>query len=160
MHLNMCVYIYIYMLVIYHSLFISITRILIIYICIYMFVINLSLFISFSVSVTTILFMFTYIYTLPSGWRGHTLAKELTAATRIMQSSSCELSTLVSSKTQCKQAKATTWCLIIPKLSDTKSNVKLGRFQSQLEASCVSSHSDELWYNERVCLWMTIYIYI
>ena len=36
---------------------------------------------------------------------------------------------------------------------DTKSNVKLGRFQSQLEASCVSSHTDELWYNETVCGW-------
>ena len=29
-----------------------------------------------------------------------------------------------------------------------------------LEAYCVSSHTEELWYNETVCLWMTIYIYI
>ena len=28
---------------------------------------------------------------------------------------------------------------------DTKPNVKLGGFQSQLEASCVSRHADELW---------------
>ena len=43
---------------------------------------------------------------------------------------------------------------------DTKSNVKLGGFQSQLEVSCVSSHTEELWYNETVCLCMTIYIRI
>ena len=43
---------------------------------------------------------------------------------------------------------------------DTKSNVKLGEFQSQLEVSFMSSHTEELWYNETVCLWMTIYIYI
>ena len=36
------------------------------------------------------------------------LGKELTAATCIMQSSSNELSTLVSSKAKCKQTKATT----------------------------------------------------
>ena len=28
---------------------------------------------------------------------------------------------------------------------DTKSNIKLGGFQSQVEASRVSSHTDELW---------------
>ena len=39
-------------------------------------------------------------------------------------------------------------------------DTKLGGFQSQLEASYVSSHTEELWYNETVCLWMTIYIYI
>ena len=44
--------------------------------------------------------------------------------------------------------------------SDTKSNVKLSRFRFQLQASYVSSHTEELWYNETVCLWMTIYIYI
>ena len=43
---------------------------------------------------------------------------------------------------------------------DTKSNVKLGGFRSQLQASNLSSHTEELWYNETVCLWMTIYIYI
>ena len=36
------------------------------------------------------------------------LAKKLMAATRIMQSSSNELSTQVSGKAKCKQAKATT----------------------------------------------------
>ena len=45
---------------------------------------------------------------------------------------------------------------LLAEWSDTKSNVKLGGFQSQLQASCVSSHSEELWYNETVCLWMTI----
>ena len=43
---------------------------------------------------------------------------------------------------------------------DTKSNVQLGGFRSQLQASYVSSHTEELLYNETVCLWMTIYIYI
>ena len=36
--------------------------------------------------------------------------------------------------------------------SDTKSNVKMDRFRSQLQASYVSSHTEELWYNETVCL--------
>ena len=31
---------------------------------------------------------------------------------------------------------------------DTLSSINLGRFQSQLEMSCVSSHTEELWYNE------------
>ena len=43
---------------------------------------------------------------------------------------------------------------------DTKSNVKLDMFRSQLQASYVSSHTEELWYNETVCLWMTIYIFL
>ena len=42
---------------------------------------------------------------------------------------------------------------------DAKSNVKLGRFWSQLQASYVSNHTEELWYNETVCLWMTIFIF-
>ena len=43
---------------------------------------------------------------------------------------------------------------------DTMSSVKLGRFRSQLEESCVSSQTEELWYNETVGLIMTVYIYI
>ena len=43
---------------------------------------------------------------------------------------------------------------------DTKSNVKLGVFRSQLQASYASSHTEELWYNETDCLWMTIYVYV
>ena len=35
---------------------------------------------------------------------------------------------------------------------DTKSTLNLGGFQSQLEESYVSSHTEELWYNETVCL--------
>ena len=36
--------------------------------------------------------------------------------------------------------------------SDTKFSIKLGRFRSQLEASSLSSHTEELLYNETVCL--------
>ena len=43
---------------------------------------------------------------------------------------------------------------------DIKSNVKLGGFRSQLQASYVSSLNEELGYNETVCRLMTIYIYI
>ena len=49
---------------------------------------------------------------------------------------------------------------LLAERSNTKSNVMLGGFQSQLQASYVSSHTEELWYNKTVCLWMTIYIYI
>ena len=41
-----------------------------------------------------------------------------------------------------------------------QADIKLAVFWSQLEASRMSSHNDELWYNETVFLWMTIYIYI
>ena len=43
-------------------------------------------------------------------------------------------------------------CRLLAEQYDTKSNVNLGRFQSQLEVSCMSSQTDELW--------MTIYIYM
>ena len=55
------------------------------------------------------------------------------------------------------------WADVVRSLAeryDTKSNVKLGGFQSQLHVSYMSSHTEELWYNETVCLGMTIYIYI
>ena len=45
------------------------------------------------------------IYAPPEGLS--TLVKELTAATRVMQSSLYEFSTLVSGKAKCKQKKAT-----------------------------------------------------
>ena len=51
-------------------------------------------------------------------------------------------------------------CRLLAECYDTKSIVKLVWFQSQLEAACMSSHSNELWYNETVGLWMTIYTYI
>ena len=35
---------------------------------------------------------------------------------------------------------------------DTKFNIKLGMFQSQLEASCMSNRAKELWYNKTVYL--------
>ena len=47
-------------------------------------------------------------------------------------------------------------CLLAER-SDTKSNVKLGGFRSQLQASYVF---EELWYNEivTVCRWLYIYV--
>ena len=47
---------------------------------------------------------------------------------------------------------------LLTEQSDTKSNVKLPGFRSQLRASYVSNHNEELWYNETVCL--IIYIYM
>ena len=47
---------------------------------------------------------------------------------------------------------------LLAELSNIKSNVKMGGFQSELQASYMSSHTEELWYNKTVCLWMTIYI--
>ena len=35
---------------------------------------------------------------------------------------------------------------------DTKSNVKIDGFRSQLQASYMSSHTEELWYYETICL--------
>ena len=87
----------------------------------------------------------------------------------IMQSSYTELSTLVYCMAKCKQTKAKHLCIIIPEQMyvvkmaerlDTMSSMKSGGFRSQLEASCVSSHTEELSYNEAVCLWMIIYIRI
>ena len=49
---------------------------------------------------------------------------------------------------------------LLAEWSNTKSNVKLRGFRFQLQAAYMSSHTEELWYNETVCLWMTIYIYI
>ena len=45
-----------------------------------------------------------------------------------------------------------TWENVISERYDTKSNVKLGGFQSQLQASYMSSHTEELWYNKTICL--------
>ena len=88
------------------------------------------------------------IYASPRGLC--TLAKECTAATRIMQSSSNELSTLVSGKAKTIMP-YNSWADVVRLLSkrhDTKSNVNFGGFRSQLQASYVSSHTEELWYNE------------
>ena len=43
---------------------------------------------------------------------------------------------------------------------DTMSSVKLGGFRFLLEASCMTIHTEELWYSEILCQRMTIYIYI
>ena len=56
------------------------------------------------------MYIYIYINTLPSQGLS-TLAKELTADIRVMQSSSNELSTLVSDGTKCKQTKADTYAL-------------------------------------------------
>ena len=45
-------------------------------------------------------------------------------------------------------------------ITDTKSNLKLAGFGSQLEESCVSYHIERLWYNKIVCMGINIYIYI
>ena len=59
-----------------------------------------------------------------------------------MQSSPNKLCTPVSDIEKCKQTKVNTKC----------------RFWSQLKASSVSSHTEELWHNEIVCPWIYIYI--
>ena len=46
---------------------------------------------------------------------------------------------------------------LLAERDDTNSNVNLDRFRSPLQASYVSSHTEELWYNETVCLRMTLY---
>ena len=40
-------------------------------------------------------------------------------------------------------------CRLLAEWYETKSIVKLGGFRSQLEASNVSNHTEELWYNEK-----------
>ena len=67
---------------------------------------------------------------------------------------------------KCEQTKATTKAYnyradevrLLAEWYGTKSNVKLGWFSSQLQVSYESTHTEELWYNETVCLWMTINI--
>ena len=46
---------------------------------------------------------------------------------------------------------------LLAERSDTKSNVKLGGFWSQFQVFYVSSHTEELWYNETVFLWIILY---
>ena len=91
------------------------------------------------------------IYAPPRGLS--TLAKEFTAATRIMPSSSNELSPLVSVRTKMLTNKM---YFIIPynyladvvrllaERYDTKFNVKLGGFRPRLQTYYVSSHTEEL----------------
>ena len=83
-----------------------------------------------------------------------------------MQSSSNELSTSVADSVKCEQTKVDTYA--INSRADVeshfglgvchRSNVKSGEFRSQLEASRVSSHTEELCYNETVCLGTKKYI--
>ena len=49
---------------------------------------------------------------------------------------------------------------LLAERSDTKSTVKVGGFRSYFQASYVCSHTEELWYNEIVSLWMTMCVYI
>ena len=60
-----------------------------------------------AMSIVRVLF-FISVYWVLHHLHSHILVKELTAATRVMQSSSNELSTLVSGKAKCKQMKVTT----------------------------------------------------
>ena len=53
-----------------------------------------------------------------------------------------------------------TYIVEIAERLDTISSVKLAAIFSQLEASSMFSLNEELCYNEIVCQWMTIYIYI
>ena len=55
-------------------------------------------------------------------------------------------------------SRAAVVCLLAERY-DTKSNVTLGGFPSKLQVSYVSNHTEELWCDETVCQWMTIYIY-
>ena len=90
-----------------------------------------------------------------------TLAKELTVAIPIKQSSLNELSTSVSDSAKCKQMKVNRYTLTSQADAELQAGlgvryqpeVKLGRFQSWLEVSCISSHTDET-----VCLHIYIYI--
>ena len=95
-------------------------------------------------------------YTLPSQGLS-TLEKELTAATHIRQSSSNELSTPVSSNVEYVNKwkpmhynSQTDISRLVAEWWDPKSNVKLGGFQSKLEASCVYSPTKELWFNKTI----------
>ena len=109
------------------------------------------------------------IYTLPrSHWGGWALEwRNTTFATRVMQSSSNELRILAPDCAECKWIKFDTYALI-PELTLShrfglgvchQPDIKLRGFQSQFWASYVSSHTEELWYNETVCLWMKTHIY-
>ena len=90
-------------------------------------------------------FAYIYKYILP---RWGTFAKELKVATSVMQSSSNELRTSVSESVNCKQKgkEGDSFGVRFP------TDVKLTGFRSQLEAFRVSSHTEDLWYNETVYL--------
>ena len=112
--------------------------------------------------------MWFTIYTpLPYPRRGWALwQRSITLATRIIQISSNEVSAPAPDSAKCKQTKFDVYPLIL-KLTLSRRldlgvclhpDVKLGGFRSRLGATHVSSYTEELWYNEKVCLWMTIYI--
>ena len=78
-----------------------------------------------------------------------------------------ELISPASDSTKCKQTKFCTY-EIIPSLTLSlrlgreichQPDVKLGRFQSQLGESHVSSHTEELWYNKKN-LFADVYVYM
>ena len=82
-------------------------------------------------------------------------------ATRVMQDSSNELTTLASERVKCKQTKFDIYTFI-PELTMSRqldlglyqADVKLGLFQYQLGTTHVSNHTEVLWYNKTVYLWM------
>ena len=66
-----------------------------------------------------------------------------------------ELTTILNAQT-----KKSVNLLNAPHIITKIASVSFGEFRFQLEASCVSSHTEELWYNIKVCLWMKIHTYI
>ena len=85
-----------------------------------------------------------------------TLAQEFTAATRIMHSSSNELSTLVSGINLNKRKLLVNALYLLAEPYDTKSNVKLGGFRSQLPESTLKS-SDTTKQSGCGCQYKSIY---
>ena len=103
------------------------------------------------------------IYTLPTtGWA--LCRRNITVATRLMQSTSNELSTSVSDSAKSKQLKLDTYPLISKLIWRCKLgirvchqlDIKLDGFRFRLGASHASSHIEELWYNEAVWQWVKI----
>ena len=113
-----------------------------------------------------LIYIYIYIYMFP--FRGlSTLAKELMAATRVMLTLQTNWALWCPRAQNLKKQELLHNALWFPswhmslKMAerlDPMSNLMLGRFQSQLKASCMSSHTDELGYNETTILSMTIYI--
>ena len=114
-----------------------------------------------SLSLSLSLSVYIYIY-ICDPRRLSTLAKELTVATHVIQSSSNKLSTPVSVSVNVNKRKINSYTFKFFRLLWDcwwlcyQADVKLIGLQSQLEASLVSSHTNELWFNEIVCGWIYI----
>ena len=92
---------------------------------------------------------------IPHSRGGALLQKEITVATHIMQSFSNELSSPVTISINVNKEKLIHMCENVFAYIETsdgcgvcyQADVKLVRFWSQLEASRMSSYTNELWYN-------------